>query len=501
MKPNPIRPSPCASHHPKVIFGACKLAVVCGLWAVLTRATPVRGQCSPVELAKLTASDAADNDGFGYCISVFGDTTVVGAVNDDHLGGIDAGSAYVFVRSGGVWTQQATLIASDATSGDKFGCAVAVFGDTAVVGAYAGDAVGVADAGCAYVFTQTGEVWIQQAKLTALDAAASDRFGVSVSVHGDTAVVGANTDDTVSGTNTGSAYVFTRSDGIWTQQAKLTASDAAAQDLFGGPVAVDGDTSVVAAPMDSNANGTSAGSTYVFTRSGETWTQQAKLIASNGAANDLFGASAALSGNTALVGANGHSGARGSVYVFIRSAGAWTQQAELTASDAAAFDQFGFSTALAGDTAVIGALEDDHPGASNAGSAYLFTRIGVTWSQRAKLIASDVATFDRFGNWIGIYGNSVVVGAWADDHAGGANAGSAYVFNLNCVAACCAGDFDSNHVVDIADVSDFVVALLAGAPCPTQPTCCPGDLNADIMVDGKDIQLFLNKLLSGGSCG
>lgn len=461
----------------------------------------MRGQCSPNELIKLIASDAAANDIFGNSVSMSGNTVAVGALNDDNSGGTDAGSAYVFVRTGGVWNQQAILIASDASPNHNFGYSVSVFGDTLVVGSLSDNAAGATDPGAAYVFTQTGGVWTEQAKLTASDAAGGDRFGVAVSIYGDTVLIGANGDDTTGGTNTGSAYVFTRSGGLWTQQAKLIASDAAAQDFFGAPLALEGDMAVIAAPVDDNANGGNAGSAYVFTRSGSTWIQQAKLTPSNGAANDIFGSSVALSGDTALIGANGHAGGSGSVYAFIRVAGTWTQQAELRASDFAGGDQFGYSAVLSGGLAVIGADGDDFSGISNAGSAYVFTRTGATWTQQAKLTASDAAMNDNFGRDVAVLGNLALIGSSFDDHAGGISAGSAYVFNLNCFAVCCAGDCDGNHVVDIGDVPDFVATLLAVAPCPPQSVCCPGDLNADIRVDGFDIQLFVNKLLSGGACG
>ena len=155
----------------------------------------------------------------------------------------------MFVRSGGAWTQQAKLTASDAAADDRFGISVAVAGDTAVVGAFLDDTLAGTDAGSAYVFVRSGGAWTQQAKLTASDAAADDPFGDSVAVAGDTAVVGA-LDDTLAGTDAGSAYVFVRSGGAWTQQAKLTASDAAADDQFGYSVAVAGDTAVVGAYFD-----------------------------------------------------------------------------------------------------------------------------------------------------------------------------------------------------------------------------------------------------------
>ena len=212
----------------------------------------------------------------------------------------------------------------------------------------------------------------EQAKLTASDATAGDRFGFSVSIDGNTAVVGALLHDD-DGLSSGSAYVFVRSAGIWTQQAKLTASDAAANDLFGISVAIDGDTAVIGASGDRDA-GFNTGSAYVFVRSGTSWTQQAKLTAGDAAADDTFGFSVSIDGDTAVVGAPFDDDAgnfSGSAYVFVRSGTSWTQQAKLTASDAAAGDLFGFSVSIDGDTAVVGVLLDDDAGTSS-GSAYVF---------------------------------------------------------------------------------------------------------------------------------
>src|SRR6185503_19688910 len=195
-------------------------------------------------------SDAAAGDLFGDSVAVSGDTAVVGAIGDDD-GGTSSGSAYVFVRSAGVWSQQQKLTASDALAGDEFGYSVAVSGDTAVVGARSDSDAGTFS-GSAYVFVRSAGVWSQQQKLTASDAAAGDFFGFSVAVSGDTAVVGAIFDDDA-GSGSGSAYVFVRSAGVWSQQQKLTASDAAASDSFGASVAVSGDTAVVGASFDSDA--------------------------------------------------------------------------------------------------------------------------------------------------------------------------------------------------------------------------------------------------------
>src|SRR6266540_2641401 len=209
---------------------------------------------------KLEASDPAAFDGFGFSVAISGETVVVGALFDDGAAGLQQGSAYVFARSGGVWTQQQKLLASDAAAGDAFGESVAISGETVVVGAQFDDDVAGDNQGSAYVFARSDGVWSQQQKLLASDAAAGDSFGVSVAISGETVVVGAPFDAGAAGNSQGSAYVFARSGGVWSQQQKLEASDAALGDQFGFSVAVSAGTVVVGEHDDSGAAGRLQGS-------------------------------------------------------------------------------------------------------------------------------------------------------------------------------------------------------------------------------------------------
>ena len=365
------------------------------------------------EIQKLLASAGAARGQFGISVAVDGDTAVIGVSADDDNGG-DSGSAYVFTRDAGVWTEQQKLAASDGAAGDLFGVSVAVDGDTAVIGALFDDDNGN-NSGSAYVFTRSGTAWTQQAKLIASDGAAHDVFGESVAVDGDTAVIGARLDDD-NGVASGSAYVFIRSGTTWAQQAKLAAGDAAALDRFGLSVAVDADTAVIGAHLDDD-NGGASGSAYVFTRSGTAWTQQQKLTASDGAASDFFGISVAMDADTAVIGASGRDDngtGSGSAYAFTRIGGMWSEQAKLTASDGAALDRFGFSVAVDADTAVIGARLDDDRG-TDSGSAYVFTRSAGMWSEEAKLTPGDAEAFDRFGFSVAVDGDTAVIGAFVFD--------------------------------------------------------------------------------------
>ena len=385
--------------------------------------------------AKIQASDAENQDFFGHSVSISGDgnTAIVGAYQEDATA-TDAGSAYIFTRSGTIWSQQAKIQASDAEATDHFGYSVSISsdGDTAIVGARYEDTTGT-DAGSAYIFTRSGTTWSQQAKIQASDAQASDQFGFSVSISsdGNTAIVGARAEDTT-GSNAGSAYIFTRSGTTWSQEAKIQASDAQTNDYFGQSVSIssDGNTAIVAAYQEDTT-----GSAYIFTRSGSTWSQQAKIQASDAEASDFFGWSVSISsdGNTAIVGAYGEdttASSAGSAYIFTRSGSTWSQQAKIQASDAEETDFFGWKVSISsdGNTAIVAAVYEDTGGAS-AGSAYIFTRSGSTWSQRDKIQASDPEANDQFGSSVSISsdGNTAIVGALGEDTTA-SSAGSAYIF-------------------------------------------------------------------------
>jgi hypothetical protein len=275
--------------------------------------------------------------------------------------------------------------------------------------------------------------YAQLAKLVASDGALNDEFGISVAIDGATIVVGVERDDD-GGSESGSAYVLRTTDGgaTYDQVAKLTADDAAYGDRFGRSVAIDGGTIVVGAYMKD----TYTGAAYVFrtTDGGATYGQVAKLTAADAAGGDYFGTSVAIDGNTVVVGASEYYGS-GSAYVFRTTDGGATyaQVAKLTASDAAADDDFGNSVAIDGDTIVVGASSDDD-GGSQSGSAYVFrtTDGGATYDEIAKLTASDASYNDEFGWSVAIAGGTIVVGAYMkDSDAGDMYSGSAYVFRTS----------------------------------------------------------------------
>ncbi len=385
-----------------------------------------------VEQAKLLGNDSVSNDFFGYSVALSKDTAVVGAYKVDDEQEEDVGAAYVYVRSNNAWIQQAKLMAADGEPEDTFGGKVSILGNTAVVGVIRDDdEINGKDSGSAYIFERTGTTWRQQVKLTAMDASAGDSFGWSIGLSNDTLVIGAPFDDD-KGKNSGSAYIFTRTGNTWQQQAKITAKDGSEGDVFGISAAISGDTILVGADLNEE-KGFNAGAAYVFTRSKGVWTQQAKLTANDGAEGDLFGVRVALEKDTALISArrdddNIMGVDSGSAYIFTRTGNSWSQQAKLTAPDGAKDDRFGRSVALSGDNVLIGAMFQDEQG-ENSGSAYLFRRSGRTWNFKTQLMPKDGSKGDVFGWNVALWNNTALISANRDNDKG-ENSGSAYIFDL-----------------------------------------------------------------------
>jgi len=398
------------------------------------------------ETQKLTVSDAVV-ELFGNSLTIDGDTAIIGAPGDDG----NNGSVYVFTRTGGIWTQQQKLTASDPGIDDNFGISVALNGDTALIGA--DDFISLDNSGAAYMFTRTGTTWTEQQKLTASDGTSGDQFGCSVSLSGDTALIGACHDDD-NGADSGSAYVFTRTGTTWIQQAKLLASDGEAGANFSVSVSISGDTALIGGWRHYN-DPDNPGAAWVFTRTGTTWTQQAKLLGSDSAPGDSFGGGVSLDGDTALVNAPNDDdlGAySGTTFVFTRTGTTWIQQAKLLASDGTAYDWFGSTVSLDGDTALIGAA-NDAPHGTGSGSAYVFTRTGTTWTQQQKLTASDGATNDNFGAPVYLDGSTAFI-ATIYDPTHGANSGSVYVFTKSDLTFSITGGLGVKAVIKNNGTSD-----------------------------------------------
>jgi hypothetical protein len=400
------------------------------------------------QLAKSSAADGAANDQFGYSSAISGDVALVGAYKAEVGSNSDQGAAYIFRSSdgGATWPSSETqkLTASDGASNDYFGHSSAISGDVALVGANKAD-----NQGAAYIFRSSdgGATWPSNytQKLTASDGASDDFFGISSAISGDVALVGANQADPNGNKNQGAAYIFRSSDGgaTWPSNytQKLTASDGDPYDNFGHSSAISGDVALVGAYKAEVGSNSAQGAAYIFRSSdgGATWpsNETQKLTASDGASNDYFGHSSAISGDVALVGAIyakvGSNTYQGAAYIFRSSDGGATwpssETQKLTASDGASNDYFGISTTISGGVALVGA----YGGNSNKGAAYIFRSSdgGATWpsSETQKLTASDGASNDYFGRSSAISGDVALVGASGVQ----GNRGAAYIFGYRTV--------------------------------------------------------------------
>lgn len=407
-------------------------------WLVLLVAPLVAGSTAlerrdiaitPVS-AKVLPTDARQHDSFGRSLAMSGETVLVGAKGDDAAGN-NAGTAYVFQRIAGRWVEQARLRAGDAEPNDAFGYAVALSGDTALVGASQEDSRGNG-AGAAYVFTRRGTVWTQDAKLTARDGSSFDAFGYAVAIDADTAVIGAREDD-VAGDDTGSAYVYERRGGAWVERAKLVAPDASASARFGGTVAIAGDVVVVGAAGDDGA-ATDAGAAYVFRHSEDAWMPDGKLTADDAMPADTLGYAIAVDGDLVAVSALRDDSAgpdAGAVHLYARGTERWRPVAELTPPDAIANQWFGWSLALSAGTIVVGSAYDTHGSDKEGpfGSAYVFVKEKGSWREETKLVARVPNPFDLFGWAVAMSGPIVAISARLDDEAG-QEAGAVYLHGV-----------------------------------------------------------------------
>ncbi|MDX1958062.1 MAG: FG-GAP repeat protein [Leptospiraceae bacterium] len=466
-----------------------------------------------VNEAYLKAPNAEIDDLFGSPVAIAGDTIVVAAEDEDSNqttitnglaptginGATNSGAVYVFRRNGTTWSNEAYLKAPNSNSGDRFGSSFSLSGDTIVVGAKGEDsnqttitngATASSDnsmgiAGAAYVFKRSGNTWSNEAYLKAPNTSTLDEFGGSVSISGDTIVVGASNEDSNQTTITngslasaddsalssGAAYVFRRNGTLWLNEAYLKAPNSEGLDRFGNSVSISGDTIIVGANWEySNqttiTNGTlsssnnlalNSGAVYVFKRNGNTWSNEAYLKAPNAEADDEFGFSISISGDTIVVGTakedslqttitngtlvqisdTGNNLSVGAAYVFRRTGSTWSNEAYLKAPNAEGGtggngDQFGFSVSIDGDTIVVGAANEDslqttitngilvqasdQANNTSAGTAYVFKRTtGNIWVNEAYLKAPNSEGSDRFGYSVSISGDTIVVGAFGDD--------------------------------------------------------------------------------------
>jgi len=402
------------------------------------------------EMARLSEPDPVVADELGYAVALR-DAEALLSARADGAGANRPGWVRTWTSAGPLWSRFAHFSADDGAALQRFGESLAASGDLAVVGAPRDDDFGEIS-GSAYVFLRDAAGWSQQAKLHATPPAAFDEFGIAVAIDGDTIVVGCRGDDD-GGSQSGSAFIYLRNGTAWPQQAKIIAGDDAAKDLFGSAVALAGDYAVIGAPGDDSK----AGAAYVFVRNGSTWSQQARLTAADRAADDVFGTSVSLRGEYAAVGAPGDNAGAGAVYIFKRTAAIWSQVARIAPSGAAAGDAFGFAVARNADQLLVGAPGHD----GGRGAASLYERSGSAWIKLARYRASDAAAGSALGASVAL-GNDYAL-AGAPGAIGGA--GAAYVFNT--IALDCNG----NGIPDACDTSCLPTNPVTGVSCLAIPTC------------------------------
>lgn len=374
---------------------------------------------------RLAAADGSSGDFFGQAVALSGDTALVGAPYDNQ----SRGSAYVFVRNGGTWTQQARLFAQDGGSFDYFGGAVALKGNTALVGAVYGPGSASSDQGAAYVFFRSGTSWNLQQKLNANENTTTAQFGAAVALDGNTALVGAFS-YALPGTNNkaGAAFVFTRNSTVWTQQARLTVAEGEYDDYFGIAVALEGDTALIGAPRHTVTKG-AQGAAYAFIRNGASWNLQQRILNTNPEENEFFGNAVALSGENALIGAYlSGPDERGAAYSFRRGGEGWAQTGTLLALNPKKNARLGISVAFSGDTAVVGAARGLFDAGDDHRSAYVFVYSG-EWLPVRQLGPELGAANDGFGYAVALDGETVLIGAYRTAVTG-ADQGAAYVLTL-----------------------------------------------------------------------
>ena len=447
------------------------------------------------EQAILSASDAAQGDGFGYNVSLDSDTVVVGAPFASPGGASNLGSAYVFTRNQGAaeaWGQVVKLIPSLGAAGDQFGRSVAVDGDWIAVGAPF-DSIGIGtNSGTVYLYYRNqggAEAWGEVTRIYPADFVSNDYFGFSLALDGDTLAVGVYLDDDAAGADQGSVYLFSRNQGganAWGQVTKIYAADAAAGDQFGFSLDLNNDHVVVGAPFADGAAGADQGAAYLFARNqggADAWGQAAKLTSAAPAAGDLFGYAASLFNDTVVVGAplrDGSAGLnQGAAYVFRFRQGllnTWEQLAELTGSLVSGGDEFGGAVSVSQDIIVVGAPKDSGPLSQYQGAAYLFERNqggSDAWGETQRLSGSVATGNDSFGFSVDASGRALVAGAYLHDGAAGIDQGSAFVFTAPVLSW---GELGAFSPADAAAGDQFAAAvtlfgdtLVVGAPSDDGP--------------------------------
>ncbi len=368
------------------------------------------------------------HDWYGSAIDIDGDTAVVGAKSE----AMGTGAVYIYVRDGADWSRQAKIVSTD-FGVVRFGRSVAISGDTVIVGEI--DGSDYQGSGSAYIYVRNGTTWSQQARLDGFTVEMRnpfmDGFGMYVDIDGDTAIVTAWHDDDLKqppdiGGNTGALHVFVRNGTTWTKQAKLYPDDIEGNQHFGRGIALEGDTLLVSSLADFNEQGERVGSAYVFVRENGNWIQRDKLEPSDGEWGDKFGLEMSINRDTFLIAASGvysNNIRTGSAYVFERDGCTISEVAKFVPSDGIGNHLFGIDVFVSGDIAVIGASNDNDFG-NQSGAVYVYKRDAGGWSGAGKIYPDDIAAQYRFGYSTTVNNDTLVVGSLLDLY------GKVYMFDL-----------------------------------------------------------------------
>ncbi|KAL7489844.1 hypothetical protein ACHAW6_015560 [Cyclotella cf. meneghiniana] len=398
-------------------------------------AAPSEGECIFPKLNTIISPDSDVDEGafFGASVGVDRRTIVVGVQEDDN--GVGSAAVYRYDSANQTFSQEAKLIPSDGEPTDDFGRAVAISDNFIIVGAQKNDAAGV-DSGAAYIYARApverieGE-WTEVSKIVAPDAQDNERFGISVAIDKNVAIIGANGADD-KGENSGAAYIFNYVDNEWEFTQKLTAPDGEAGDNFGFSVAIYGDQAVVGAVWD----GEKSGSVYVFILNRGVWTVEGKFVADGGKPDDQFGWSVAMWEQTIAVGAfaDDTSGLdSGAVYIFEKdSNGVWDQQARVSPSDGEDNDHFGRSVDVHRDWLIVSSPFDDEVGIE-AGSVYIYQRDDNEWLLQNKLFPLiDPMDFNEFGFGVAVSDDFFVASSKLENETLSDAIGNVYVYQTYC---------------------------------------------------------------------
>ncbi|MBX7094626.1 MAG: T9SS type A sorting domain-containing protein [Flavobacteriales bacterium] len=376
---------------------------------------------------KLLAPDGAASDEFGDAVAKWGNVVLAGAPKNNDINP-GCGTVYFYRENNGTWTMEQKVTPLDPDQDDRFGISVDLFGDVAIVGACLDDENGI-NAGAAYIFRHNGSIWVQEDKLIASDGAAGDEFGYSVSVYDSIAVVGSYR-SVISGTGNGAVYIFKYNGINWPQLQKLSGTAPQIDDFFGYNVDIHKDRLIVGAYQDDDM-GVNSGSAYIFSWNGGMFSLEQKIFPADGQPGDAFGFSVGINDSLAVIGAYGKdvlASASGAAYVYRRTGNSWNQEQVLSAPDGATDDWLGYSVSISGKTIVAGAFHDDDLG-SESGSVYIYRYTGSNWMFEFPLRATDANTNDNYGICTVVDNMDIVIGApFNDDN--GTNSGSVYVYPM-----------------------------------------------------------------------